>query len=411
VSGMLRYIQIVEDIVRLSIKALSERKLRAALTITGVAIGPLIMVMMSSVVAGYSDYIVGQIEGLGQNLIVVSPRSGRTLTQNDLDKIRALEGVKQAEPFYATQGSVKVGGKDRTITVFATGIDLVLSAISGLKIEDGSEPSPNDVVGALVGYNIAFDDSGNQVYRVGDVITLTVYVPGKQGATIRRINVVIRGILGKFGGAFFLSPDTSVFLTTEAGRRLLGINDWSGILVLAESTDLVPKLTKDLEDMYTGSADVVSFQGIANIARSIIGAVQFIQYTTSLSAFVVAIAGIAATMITSVLERIREIAVMKAVGFTDATVLVLILMESVVMSLIGGAIGMSIGVLGAFALASQGFVIRGMTMGIAIVAQPKITAGLIGQTVGLTVLTGILGGIFPAYRAMKIPPALALRYE
>jgi len=200
-------------------------------------------------------------------------------------------------------------------------------------------------------------------------------------------------------------------LTTEAGRRLLGMNDWSGILVLAESTDLVPKLTKDLEDMYTGSADVISFQGIANIARSIVGAVQFIQYTTSLSAFVVAIAGIAATMITSVLERIREIAVMKAVGFTDATVLVLILMESVIMSLIGGAIGMSIGVLGAFALASQGFVIRGITMGITISAQPKITAGLIGQTVGLTVLTGILGGIFPAYRAMKIPPALALRYE
>jgi putative ABC transport system permease protein len=117
-------------------------------------------------------------------------------------------------------------------------------------------------------------------------------------------------------------------------------------------------------------------------------------------------------MITSVIERTREIGVLKALGFKDREVLLMILSESIVMSIIGGSIGIILGVVGAQVLASRGFVISiSQQNTIVITAPPKITAFNILRATALTLLVGVVGGLFPAYRAARIPPAVALRYE
>ncbi len=102
---------------------------------------------------------------------------------------------------------------------------------------------------------------------------------------------------------------------------------------------------------------------------------------------------------------------MKALGFTDAQVLIMILSESLMMSIIGGTIGISLGVVGAYVLASKGFIIRTGTSQFVIQAAPALTPDLIGKTIAITIAVGLLGGLFPAYKAAKIPPAVALRYE
>jgi putative ABC transport system permease protein len=155
---------------------------------------------------------------------------------------------------------------------------------------------------------------------------------------------------------------------------------------------------------------VIAFSAIAETISSVTDAINFINFSTSLSAFAVAIAGTAATMITAVMERTREIGVMKAIGYTNGQILFMILLESIMMSLIGGSIGISLGVVGAHLLSSQGFSIRGM-VGLTFVVSPKITSTLIGQTILLTITVGLIGGALPAYRASKIPPVVALRYE
>jgi putative ABC transport system permease protein len=116
-------------------------------------------------------------------------------------------------------------------------------------------------------------------------------------------------------------------------------------------------------------------------------------------------------MITSVVERIREIGVLKALGFKDSQVISMILAESIIMSIIGGVIGISLGIIGAHILASRGFELKMSAQSIIINAPPKITTLSILRAIGLTLLVGVIGGIFPAYRAAKIPPAVALRYE
>lgn len=402
----------IVDALRLALKTLSERRLRAVLTIIGIAIGPTALIAMSSVVKGYSNYITGQLEALGQNLIVVQSTGNYKLGEEDVDALEDIPGVKRVEPYYMTRATIRIGGKEEDIIVYAVPVDLVFEAMSGLKLLEGTIPSQRDIVKAVIGHDIAFDDQGNQVYYIGDTITLTVYRVEPGGIVkARRVNVLVAGILDKFGGAFFLSPDKTVFLSPDAGRRLLGLKEWSGILVLAESSSLVLGIEETIREMYHGNVDVISFQGIANVINSVTGAMDFITFSTSLAAFAVAVAGVAATMITSVIERIREIGVMKAVGFTNTQVLFMILSESLVMSLIGGGIGIVLGVVGAHILASRGFTIKAGTSSVVISAPPAITPELILNTIGIVVLVGIMGGIFPAYRAAKIPPAVALRYE
>jgi len=404
---------LVSDILRLSVKTLSEKKLRAILTIIGIAIGPMALITIGSVTSGYGDYIVNSIMGLGQNLIVVTPARDYKLTQDDLNTLKSIDGVVDASPFYSTQGEMYIGGEKKTVFIYGVNPEFILNALTSLTIKEGTAPAPTDLGKALVGYKIAYSDNGEAQYGLGDVISITVYQVQQDGKIqIKRLSVSITGILDKYGGAAFLNPDQTIFVPMETVEKMLGVKDWSGILLLAESPEKVDAVSNRIRNMYGGNVDVISFLAIARIASSIVSAVNFITFAATLSAFAVAVAGTASTMITSVIERTREIGVMKALGFRDRQVLILIIMEGVVMSLIGCVIGLATGLIGAHVLSSRGLVISsGGVFTMSIQASPKITAELVGETIALTILTGILGSIFPAYRAMRIPPAVALRYE
>ncbi|MEM0010088.1 MAG: FtsX-like permease family protein [Candidatus Bathyarchaeia archaeon] len=396
------------DFIRLATKALKERKTRAVLTIIGISIGPLVMVMMSSVVRSYSDYIVERITSLGQNAIAVFPRENYRLSEEDLSFIRSMPEVMRAEPFYSTQALLKRGSDEVRISVFAIDYKLLFEAIGSLEIMEGSIPS--GTLSAIIGKKVAFKDSGEQYFMLGDVITLVV--PKIEEGTIvgkRNVNVKIGAILKEYGGALIVDPDSTVFLHPEAGRKILGMRDWSGIFVLARDPAMVKDVVSILRNRYEDRLQVIAFSAIAEAISSVTMAIDFINFSTSLSAFAVAIAGVAATMITSVMERTREIGVMKAIGYTSSQILLLILLESIMMSLIGGLAGILLGIVGAHFLSLRGLTISGL--GLSLVLSPKITPSLIIQTLLLTIAVGLVGGILPAYKASKVPPAVALRYE
>ena len=400
----------LSDILKLSIKTLTERKLRAALTIIGVAIGPMALLMIGSIVAGYGEYIVSSIMGLGQNLIVVTPRSGYKLSNDDVNYISKIPGVVDVTPFYATQGELLIGGEKKTVYIYGVNPEFVLKAISSLVVREGYAPSPADMNRALVGYNIAYGDNSEKYYGVGDVLSITVYKVGEKGKVeLKRLNVLVTGILDKFGGAVFLNPDTGIFVPVETLEKSIGVKEWSGILVLASSPSLVDTIANEIRSTYSNSVEVISFIAIARTVSSVVAAVDFVTFAATTSSFAVAVAGVAASMITSVMERTREIGVMKAIGFRDEQVLVLILAEGILTSLIGYIIGLALGIAGSRILAGHGSLRIGELWEIR--AAPKITVDLVARSAAMTVLVGVVGALFPAYRAMKIPPAVALKYE
>jgi putative ABC transport system permease protein len=398
------------DFVRLSLKALSERRMRATLTIVGIAIGPLVLVMMSSVVGSYSNYIEERITSLGQNAIAIFPTENYRLDEEDLNYIRAIEAVRRAEPFYNTQGIVERGAEDVKVSIFAVDYSLLFEAIGSLKIGEGDIPTEQSYV--IIGRKIAYKDN-EKCFSLEDGLKLAV--PKIEGGKItgrKSIGVRVGAILEEYGGALIVDPDSTIFMCLEAGKGYLGMDRWSGILVLVNNPANVKPVVATLRQHYEDKAQIIAFSSIAEAVSSVTGAINFINFSTSLSAFAVAIAGVAATMITSVMERTREIGVMKAIGYTNRQILLLILMESIVMSLVGGTAGISIGVVGAYILASRGFTIGGIgESGITLQLNPLITPALITQTLALTILIGLVGGILPAYRASKIPPVVALRYE
>ncbi|MBS7646964.1 ABC transporter permease [Candidatus Bathyarchaeota archaeon] len=399
------------DFVRLSLKALSERRMRAALTIAGIAIGPLVLVMMSSVVGSYSNYIEERITSLGQNAIAIFPTENYRLDEEDLNYIRTIEAVKRVEPFYNTQGIVKRDTEDVRVSIFAVEYSLLFEAIGSLEVDEGVIPAETEISRAIIGRKIAYRDN-ERCFYIDDGISLTV--PRiKEGKIIDRMSryVIVGAILKEYGGALIVDPDSTIFVCLEAGKRLLGMDRWSGILVLADSPANVKPIVSILRQHYEDKAQIIAFSSIAEAVSSVTGAINFINFSTSLSAFAVAVAGVAATMITSVMERTREIGVMKAIGYTNGQILLLILMESIVMSLVGGAAGIFLGVVGAYILSSRGFTIGGIGEGITLQLNPLITPTLITQTLALTVLIGLAGGVLPAYRASRIPPVVALRYE
>jgi putative ABC transport system permease protein len=392
----MRGFKMLVDFVRLSLKALSERRIRAVLTIVGIAIGPLILVMMSSVVGSYSKYIVERITSLGQNAIAIFPTENYQLDEEDLNYIRTVSAVVRAEPFYNTQGVLKRGNEELKLSVFAVNYNLLFEAIGSLEIGEGSLPSESNIIYTIIGRKIAYKDD-EKYFQLESVLTLTV--PKIEGGKItgkKTVNVVVGAILEEYGGALIVDPDSTIFMCLEAGKRLLGLNKWSGILVLVNHPANVKSTVSILRQHYEEKVQIIAFSSIAEAISSVTGAINFINFSTSLSAFAVAIAGVAATMITSVMERTREIGVM----------------ESIIMSLVGGTAGISIGVVGAYVLSSRGFTIGGIGEGgITLQLNPLITPSLIAQTLALTMLIGLVGGALPAYRASKIPPVVALRYE
>ncbi|MEM0379828.1 MAG: FtsX-like permease family protein [Desulfurococcaceae archaeon] len=396
------------DIIRLSIKVLTERKIRAVLTITGVAIGPLTLMMIGSIVTGVGEFIVSSITGLGQSLIVVFPETGYRLSREDLQFLRNIPGVEDVSPFYTFQGSIVVNGVRKTVYIYGVNPEFIVKAITSLRVLEGRVPLETEFGRALIGYSIVYDN-GVKHYELNDVLSITIYNVGKGGRVeVKKLNVMITGILDRFGGALFLNPDMGVIIPLETIEKTIGVREWSGILVLASSPELVKTIEREIRDTYTNKASVVSFIAIAETVSNVVEAVDFVTFAASTSSFAVAIAGVAASMITSVIERTREIGIMKAIGFRDKQILLLIISEGVLISFIGFIIGSTLGVVGARILANS----TGFRIGvIEIRAEPKFTLDLFIRSILLTHAVGVLGALFPAYRAMKIPPAVALKYE
>ncbi|NCU28282.1 MAG: FtsX-like permease family protein [Candidatus Moranbacteria bacterium] len=416
---------LVRDI-KLTIKDLLSRKGRSFLTILGIIIGVAGVIIIISLGAGAQSLVVGQITKLGTNLVGVLPGKGnekgppaavfgvqiKTLSLYDLDSIKDKSNVPNATaiaPFVRSNATV-IAGKESVDTTF--------SATSGeypyvqrVDMEKGYFFSEDEAkAGAnviILGYDVAqaLFPNGNEL---GQIVKIKVNDAG--GVPFRVI-----GVQAKMGTVAFQNQDDQVFIPFSVGQRqLLGIDYVQFIRIKVDKEENMSKAMEDIarvlrdnhriKDPNNDDFDIRNLSDALKMITSITDVLRtFLGLMAGISLIVGGI-GIMNIMLVTVSERTREIGLRKAIGATTRKIRDQFLLEAVVITSIGGIIGILVGIFISYIIA-LGVRFAGYDWAFVISPFAVILA------VSVSVLTGIIFGLHPARKASKLDPIEALRYE
>jgi putative ABC transport system permease protein len=407
--------------LRIALRALLSNKMRAVLTMLGIIIGVAAVITLMSIGRGVEQFVAESFQGLGSNLLFVFPGSLEgdsssskqpELTMGDYRAIAdpfLIPDASAVAPELSSRADVIAGKKD--IRTDVSGITAEYLTLRNLDVAEGSFISDADVSArsrvAVLGssaYEKLFDDD---VYAIGQTIK------------INRIPFRVIGLMEEKGGSAFGTEDSIIYvpLTTAQSRlypwwrsRRGGEPLLSTIYIQAfdESAidqvgDQVSELLRQRHKIAFRDDDdftVLKQTDILAIAGDIFGVLTVFLGSIAGISLVVGGIGIMNIMLVSVTERTREIGIRKAVGAKRRDILVQFLVEALVLSLIGGGIGIALGVIGAQVVASLDEQL-----------QTAVTGDVILLSTGVSAVVGLLFGIYPAFRAARLNPIDALRYE
>ncbi len=400
--------------LRVSLRALKANKLRSMLTMLGIIIGVGAVIAMVAIGNGASASITSQIQGLGSNLLIVSPGqsnsggvkggagSANTLKMEDLPKIQAAGSAVKAVAPSANKNVQVVYGSGNTSTN-VTGTTAEYAEIRNVNVERGHFLTQQDVDGsarvAVLGPTVVENLMGSSTANV-------------IGKTIKLNNVPFQvvGVTASQGSSGVMNNDDMIFVPiTTAQMRLIGNKYLRQVFVEAASADMMQtaqeEITTALQKAHhirAGKPDDFSIMNQADILATMQGVTQTM---TMLLGGIAAISllvggiGIMNIMLVSVTERTREIGIRKAIGAKGRDILSQFLIEAVVLSILGGGIGIAFGWLGS------------NLVGKALKLNASMTVSSVLMAFGFSAAIGIIFGVFPARKAAAMDPIEALRYE
>jgi putative ABC transport system permease protein len=399
-----------------ALETLSANKLRSGLTILGIVIGVAAVIAMLAIGEGAQNYITGTISDLGTNLIFIMSGNSRSEVKNikpltELDAKSMVDSVLApdvlvAEPVLSSRLQVTYGAEKKTTSV--DGVTPNYIKISNYKYVEGAGLTEEHILGqasvAVIGVDVADKLFNRRDGLTGETIRI-------QGQPYR-----IVGVLEPKGGGMGGSQDDLVMIPfSTAKARLIRRNSSSVDMIIAQaaSADTVVKVTEDISNILrtrhrtpVGSDDfqVISQQSAVSMVSSITNVLTvFLGGIAAISLLVGGI-GIMNIMLVSVTERTREIGLRKALGARKSDILVQFLVESALLSLFGGIIGIILGWLIAFVVGKVA-----AATGTAFTPLVGLNAVLLATIFSTAV--GLFFGIYPANRAASLQPVEALRHE
>ncbi len=409
------------DTVRIALRALLKNKMRAVLTIIGVVIGIAAVTTIVSIGQGASQLVSGEFEALGTNVVLVFPGQSKrggvrqsdapTLTADDALAIGTeCPSVLAASAIVGTAGQVIYGNENwNPKQMHGVGADYL--TVRNWDLEVGGFFSNDDI------------DSNAKVCVIGQTLIPKLFrTVNPLDETIRVNNVPFRviGILAKKGANMVGDDQDDVVLMphTTVRKRINGspLDNVHFIMVSARSSDSMAKATKEINSlMYerheVGPTDEPDFavQDTTEIAATlgmITGTLTLMLSAIAGISLLVGGVGIMNIMLVSVTERTREIGIRMAIGARGKDILRQFLIESVVLSCIGGAIGIAMGTAASMAAT---VLINAYKPGTQWPMVVSIPAAMVAM--GFAAAVGVFFGYYPARRASKLDPIDALRYE
>ncbi len=407
--------------IRVAVRNLSAAKGRTLLTVLGMVIGIAAVFLVMSIGASAQEFILGQIRSVGSNLIAVLPGASdpkgppasvfgvvtTTFTNKDLDAILQKSRVPHvvAGSGYVT-GSAIATFQGESMSVSYQGVSAALPRVENIPLAKGRFFSEDEVSGlgrvAVLGSTCATDLFGTED-------------PIGRRFSLGDVSFTVTGVLESKGSSSFSNTDSIIYIPLETAQKiLLGIDylNFARLKVdeeknIPHTVDTIRALLRDRHSIKSTAPDDFSIRNTAD-AISILGSITdvlkyFLSFVAGISLFVGGI-GIMNIMLIALKQRIREVGLRKAVGARDADILVQFLIEAVFLSLLGGFFGFVFGVLLTY-LSALGIRAAGYDWTFLLTFQAA------GIAFVVSLLIGILFGLYPARRAARVSPMEALRYE
>lgn len=400
--------------IRVSLKALNRNKMRSFLTALGIIIGVGAVIATVSIGEGAKRELEKRFESMGTNLLFVRAGSlsyrgrhggGGTFTNLTVEDAKAIEkecdAVKYISPSVSGRAQVIYGNKNWNTSIQGAGERY--PEIRNWSVEDGVFFDENHVrSGATV--CVLGSEVRNNLFEFEDPIGKII--------RIKKIPFRVIGVLKSLGeaGGFFNRDDMIVIPYTTAQRRVLGIVYISSIDVSAISMDRTDEAKGQIEEVLRikhriapGAEDDFNVGNMSEIAES---AAESRKIMTILLGGIASVSllvggiGIMNIMLVSVTERIREIGIRMSVGAREKDILFQFLTEAIVLSILGGLLGIGVGILGSRLIASFGDQ-----------WQTFVSTGSILLAFLFAGSVGVFFGFYPAHKASKLDPIEALRYE
>jgi putative ABC transport system permease protein len=382
--------------IKMALKSIKGNKLRSVLTMLGMIIGVSSVIVLVSIAQGSTKNVTSQINQLGTNLLTINTFSTDVaLTEDKISEISKLDGVKAVSPVVSGRVNVK---KDRTTSqVTMTGTNAAYSEVRDTKVSAGRFITDLDI------------EYRQKVAVIGSSTATTFFGtedPVGQYLQIEGTSYKVVGVLVSKGSSMGQGGDNTVIVPLSTGQRLIGSTTISTVYLKGESEDQMDAVMNLVEtkmaSLFPGQTDsysVTNQQDVMDTMSSVSDTMTLMLGGIASISLLVGGIGIMNIMLVSVSERTKEIGIRKAIGAKRRDVLVQFLIEAVVLSGVGGLIGIISGV-GIGKLVSSLFSL-----------SVSFSSNVILFSFLFSLVVGVVFGVFPANKASKLNPIQALRYE
>jgi putative ABC transport system permease protein len=405
------------EIFSFSFEALKERRIRASLTTLMVVMGASLLVALNGTGNGFTNFLNNQFSSLGANVIIISPRGDIDINAALVEEISRIEGVEETIPFIQQTSSITSKGESQTSIVVGVDQSKLPLLFPTISLQSGTFVSETDSVGVLLGNELARSSDGEESFAtLGQTVKVVYQGHVNQQVVVFQRAFIVRGILD-YVGSGIVPVDQMAFVSTSAAKSFFDRENFDGLYVITESPNLNKDVMRRIRDLYGNNLIIISPQVISDMINKVTSGVYLFIRIVAMVSLLVASVGIITTLQTSVMERIKEIGLLKALGFTNKLILSVFLCEAMIIGIIGGSIGVFLGMGLSYGMSwILGKSLRLETTSgpgriFTIQIEPIFDSWSIISIWVLCAALSMISGFYPSWRASRLDPVEALRHE
>jgi putative ABC transport system permease protein len=421
---------LIRDVFSYAVSAIKRRKVRKGLAILGIIIGIAAIISIVSLSSGFQSLVNTQFQqGFSSDTLIVTTESisfvdtesDLQLYINDTETINNVDYVNQSTAVLQRTCIIQIDDQEYFLEVFGVDYGVYTHIFENTFIsESGSIPNSPEKTSVIIGARVNDPwKNGSALTSIGSTINITYTTRSGLNLENRTYTGRIDGIMGEIGGTNIGGPiDVGVYIPIETAEEFFETDEVGTIIVQLNTSyeQVIAQASDEIEAAFGNQIQVITPKSVLEAISSIIRTIElFVSAITAIS-LIVAGVGIMNTMLTSLMERVREIGILKALGMQKRTVLGIFLNEALIIGVLGSIFGILTGSALALSIDQLGL-LENFTTGTyntvlgEISIRPVFEISLFINSFIFGIMISVIFGLYPAWRAARMDPVDALRHE